>query len=183
MAAIKLVAAVVHRLVLGAWPRFGGEAWYVMLAVIPISTIVQAGEELGWRGYALPRLAERLGLGSASLVLGAIWALWHLPLFYLAGADKFGQSFVPYLLQVTTLSVAMAWLYWRTHMSLLLVMLMHASVNNTKDIVPTVSRAAGNPFVTQAAPITWIGIVVMGIAAAYFLLRMRGARLSPDEAA
>jgi membrane protease YdiL (CAAX protease family) len=47
-------------------------------------------------------------------VLGVIWALWHLPLFYLRGADTYGQSFPVYVLQVTALSIAIAWLYWRT---------------------------------------------------------------------
>jgi membrane protease YdiL (CAAX protease family) len=42
-----------------------------------------------------------------------------------------------YLLSVTALSIAMAWLYWQTNQSLLLTMLMHAAVNNTKDIVPS----------------------------------------------
>jgi len=98
-----------------------------------LSTPVQAGEEVGWRGYALPRLAERLGLPWASVALGVIWACWHLRLFFLFdGADTFGQSFPVYLLSVTALSVAMAWLYWRTGASLLATMLLHAAVNNTK---------------------------------------------------
>src|SRR5437867_2658916 len=125
MAAIKLAAALAQRIVAGAWPRFGFEAWYVMAAATVFSTVIggQAGEEIGWRGYALPRLAARFGLAGASIVLGVIWAAWHLPLFYLRGADTYGQSFPVYLLQVTALSVAMAWLYWRTHRSLLLTML------------------------------------------------------------
>jgi membrane protease YdiL (CAAX protease family) len=70
----------------------------------------QVGEELGWRGYALPRLARRFGLGGASLVLGVLWAGWHLPLFYMLGGDTVGQSFPLFVCQVTALSVAIAWL-------------------------------------------------------------------------
>jgi len=70
-------------------------------------------------------------------VLGVLWASWHIPLFFVRDTDKFGQSFPLYLLQATALSVAMAWLYANTRGSLLPVMLMHAAVNNTKDIVPS----------------------------------------------
>src|SRR5712692_4315199 len=135
--AVKLSVAVVHRVVTGAWPRFGQEAWYLMAAAIVFSTWVQAGEEIGWRGYALPRLSDRFGLAPASVILGIIWASWHLPLFFFPESDIVGQSFPLYLLQATALSVALAWLYWRTQGSLLLVMLLHAAVNNTKDIVPS----------------------------------------------
>ena len=55
--AIKLTVALVHRLATGAWPRFGDEPWYGILAAIAFSTPFQAGEEIGGRGYALPRLA------------------------------------------------------------------------------------------------------------------------------
>lgn len=179
MAAAKLAAAAVHRLATGAWPAFAFEGWVLMLAALLISTWAQAGEEIGWRGFALPRLAARFGLGPASLVLGVIWALWHLPLFYLHGADTFGQSFVVYTLQVTAISVAMAWLYWKTGGSLLLVMLMHAAINNTKGIVPAIPRPAANPFVfADTAAIAWASAAVLGAIAAYLLFRMRGAALT-----
>jgi len=173
MPAIKLSAALVHRVVTGAWPRFGQEAWYVMAGAIVISTWVQAGEEIGWRGYALPRLSDRFGLAPASVILGMIWATWHLPLFLVPGADTFGQSFPLYLLQVTALSVAMAWLYWRTDGSLLLVMLLHAAVNNTKDIVPSAVPGARNPLALSTSLVAWITVALLWIAAAYFLVRMR----------
>jgi membrane protease YdiL (CAAX protease family) len=172
MAAIKLLAAVAHRAATGAWPRFGREAWYVMAVAILFSTWVQAGEEIGWRGYALPRLSDRFGLAAASVILGVLWATWHLPLFFFPAADKFGQSFPLYLLQVTALSVAAAWLYWRTGGSLLLVMLLHASVNNTKDIVPSAVPGAANPLALSSSLVAWLTVVFLWIAAGYFLVRM-----------
>lgn len=181
MAAIKLAAALLIRIATGAWPAFGAEPVYVMAMAIPFSTPVQAGEEIGWRGYALPRLSARFGLAGSSIVLGVIWALWHLPFFFVSGTDKSGQSFPTYLLTVTALSVAMAWLYWRTGGSLLLTMLMHAAINNTKDIVPSAVTAAANVFSLSSSASAWLTVALLWICAAYFLVRMRGVKLRDDD--
>lgn len=161
MAAIKLTVALIHRVAIGAWPRFGNESWYIMLAAMLVSTPIQSGEEIGWRGYALPRLAAHMGLPGASVLLGGLWACWHLPLFFLAAADLFGQSFPVYLLQVTAISVAMVWLYARTNGSLLLVMLMHAAVNNTKNIVPSALPGAKYAFALSTSPVAWITVALL----------------------
>lgn len=182
MAVIKLAVALVHRIITGAWPRFGQEPWFIMAAAIVVSTWVQAGEEVGWRGYALPRLAALIGLARASLVLGVIWACWHLPFFFMPGVDKSGQSFPLYLLQVTALSVAAAWLYWRTEGSLLLVMLMHSAVNNTKDIVPSSVPGATNPWAFSSSLVGWMTVVLLWVPAAYFLRRMSDNRALTLEA-
>jgi membrane protease YdiL (CAAX protease family) len=172
MATIKLAVALIYRLATGAWPRFGQDAWYIILVAILISTPVQAGEEVGWRGYALPRLAARLGLARASIVLGVIWACWHLPFFFIPGIDKSGQSFPVYLVQVTALSVAAAWLYWRTSQSLLLVMLLHSAVNQTIGFVPSTVTNASNPFALSTSLVAWLTVALLSTCAAYFLVRM-----------
>ena len=178
MAAIKLLAAVVHRWLFGAWPRFGIEPWFVMLAATVFSVLAfgQAGEEVGWRGYALPRMSARWGVGPSSLVLGVIWAVWHLPLFWLRGIDKAGQSFPLYLLQVVAMSVAIAWLWWRTNASLTLTMLLHSAVNNTKDIVPSATPGATHVFGLAASRVGWITVVLLWLCAIGFLIDLRGAR-------
>lgn len=175
MAATKLLAALTHRIVVGAWPLFGDTPLPLMAGAILVSTWVQAGEEVGWRGYALPRLATHLGLGGASVLLGVIWAFWHLPLFFLQGSDGGGQSFPIYLLHVSALSVAMSWLYWKTEGSLLLVMLMHASVNNTTGIVPAAMPHAVDPMSFQGSLVAWVSVGVSWMVAALLLIRMRGA--------
>jgi uncharacterized protein len=180
MAVVKLAVALVYRVATGGWPRFGQEAWYIVAMAIVLSTPVQAGEELGWRGYALPRLAARLGLARASILLGFIWACWHLPFFFIPGADKFGQSFPVYALQVTALSVAVAWLYWRTQQSLLLVMLMHSAVNQTLGIVPSTFPHATHVFGLSASLVGWMTVALLWIGGAYFLVRMRAAELGND---
>lgn len=175
MVGIKLAAALVYRLVMGGWPAFGDTPWYLLMLAIPFSTPVQSGEELGWRGYALPRLASRFGLAWASLGLGAIWALWHLPFFFIAGVDKTGQSFPMYMLGTMAISVAMAWLYWRTGGSLLVAMLMHAAVNNTTGVVPTATAGATHSFSLNASLVAWLTIGIMWIVAARCLRQMRGS--------
>jgi uncharacterized protein len=177
MAATKLLAALIHRIALGEWPTFGNTPLPLMLGAILVSTWAQAGEEVGWRGYALPRLATYLGLGGASVLLGVIWALWHVPLFYLQGSGSEGQSFPIYLLHVTALSVAMSWLYWKTEGSLLLVMLMHASVNNTTGIVPAAVPNAVNTMSFGGSPVAWMTVGISWLIAALLLSRMRGAEI------
>jgi hypothetical protein len=81
------------------------------------------------------------------------------------------------VLQVTALSVAMAWLYAHTDGSLLLVMLMHAAGNNSKDIVPSAVPGATNTFGLSASPVAWLTVTLLWICAACFLARM--PRLDP----
>jgi len=180
MVAIKLTVALLHRVITGSWPRFGNEAWYVIVAAIVISTPVQAGEEIGWRGYALPRLAARFGFARAGVLLGLIWACWHLPLFFLPGIDKYGQSFPVWALGVTALSVAITWLYAHTKESLLLVMLMHSAVNQTLGIVPSAVAKAANPFALSPSLVAWLTAALLWITAAYFLVRM--PKTEPQQA-
>ena len=180
MAVVKLAVAGLHRAAFGQWPTFGQTPVLLMLGATLMSVLIlgQAGEEVGWRGFALPRLASRLGLGWASVLLGVIWAAWHLPIFFIFPfADKYGQSFPLYLAQVVPLSVAIAWLWWRANGSLLLTMLLHAAVNNTKDIVPSASTDATNVWGLSASRPAWLTVAVLWLCAAAFLVSMRGQRV------
>lgn len=180
MLAIKLASAGIYRIAFGDWPTFTGVPWYFLALAVVVSTPVQAGEEIGWRAYALPRLTERFGLSIASIILGMIWAAWHLPFFYIAGADNIGQSFPVYVIAVTAISVAMAWLYWQTNQSLLLVMLMHASIDNTAVIISSPTPATvSNPLALTHAPLPWITAALLCAVAISFLIRMKTRRRQP----
>ena len=176
MAAVKTLVALVVRITTGAWPAFGTEPLVGMFLAAVVSTVIggQIGEELGWRGYALPRMARPLGLGPASIVLGVIWATWHLPLFYLLGSDKVGQSFPFYLGQVVAVSIAIAWIYMKTNGSLFVTMLLHAAINNTKDIVPSAVPGASEPWSLHPSVAGWWTLAVLWLCAAAFLFDMRG---------
>ena len=171
---IKLIVTLIYRLASGTWPRFGTVPLNIIPFAIFISTPVQSGEEVGWRGYALPRMARSMGLGWASIVLGLVWGCWHLPLFFLPGSDTYHQSFPVYITQVTAISVAMAWLWERTGGSLLLTMLMHAAINNTQDIIPSAVPGGTKTFGFAASPLAWTAAGILWICAGYFLSHMRG---------
>lgn len=174
-AVIELAAAIVHRILTDEWPPFGDTPVTLMVLGIAVSTWAQAGEEVGWRGYALPRLAQYFGLGGASLVLGVVWAVWHTPLFVLPDSGSTGQSFPAYMLQVMAMSVVFAFLYWKTDGSLLLVMLMHASVNNTTGMVPAAIGGAIAPIAFGGSLVAWATVALSWAVATPLLIRMRKA--------
>jgi membrane protease YdiL (CAAX protease family) len=172
----KIAVAIVYRTMAGTWPHFGETHPLILVAATIMGTIGQAGEEVGWRGYLLPRLTERTGLITASLIVGAIWAVWHLPLFFAPGTDTNGQSFPLYALQIMAYSVALAWIYWRTGGSLLLTMFMHSAFNNTKDILPSGAVQGGRVFTLHATVVFQLTVILLWVVGVLLLVRMRGVR-------
>jgi CAAX protease family protein len=86
-------------------------------------------EELGWRGYALPMLQRRFNALTATLILGVVWSIWHLPAFYLGSMNQSTMNFVAYMIFMTSFSVLMTVVYNGTRGSVLLPMLMHWLLN------------------------------------------------------
>jgi uncharacterized protein len=122
---LALTAAGLN-LLLGAQTsvNFGGLS---VLNFVVFALIV--GEELGWRGYALPRLlAERSAL-AASLILGALWGVWHLPTFFVPGAPQYGLPFSAFVLLTMAYSVVMGWVYVHARGSVLIASLLHGAIN------------------------------------------------------
>jgi len=66
----------------------------------------------------------------------------------------------------------MAWLFWKVKGNLLPLMVFHAAINNTKDIVPSASKASGSPFTLNASPIAWISLALIWIVAFYAIYAM-----------
>ncbi|HEY6688511.1 MAG TPA: type II CAAX endopeptidase family protein [Propionibacteriaceae bacterium] len=87
------------------------------------------GEEMGWRGFALPRLQFRRTALTASLVVGSLHGLWHLPLWLRGNVDHPLSLYPAFLIQTLALSVIYTWLYNSSKGSLLLVVLFHTSTN------------------------------------------------------
>ena len=102
------------------------------MEVSPLSAIVfvlVAGEEIGWRGYALPLLLARFGPLLASVILGVMWAVWHFPLFFMPAMPQYGTPFFSYIPYLVALSIILTWLWQRTKGSVVLATLFHGAVN------------------------------------------------------
>lgn len=96
---------------------------------------VAFGEELGWRGFALPRLIDRLGPALATLVLAVIWALWHAPMFFVAGSLQEGTSLVLFAASIICWSSIHTVLYQWARPSCVANMVFHASANMMLNLV------------------------------------------------
>jgi membrane protease YdiL (CAAX protease family) len=107
------------------------------------------GEELAWRGFALPRLQAKYNALTSSVILGAIWGLFHLPLFFTAtGSSQADMSFFPFVYGTIILSILFTWVFNNTKGSVLLAYLFHAATNTwtrvfaiDHSVIPHVSQA------------------------------------------
>jgi len=113
---------------------FGGAA-YLPLFILPffLFDLISNGEEIGWRGYVLPRLQAKYSALTSTLILGVIWGFWHLPR-YLSHWNT--VSFAWFLVHAMAYAVILTWLYNNTKSSLLLVAISHASSNTAGLFMP-----------------------------------------------
>jgi membrane protease YdiL (CAAX protease family) len=96
-------------------------------------------EELGWRGYLLDPLLDRYGALRASLGVGGLWAVWHLPLFFLAGTYQAGlgvgtAAFWLFGYFVVGYSVLFTWVHVHTGRSILAAVLFHSAINGSGEL-------------------------------------------------
>jgi CAAX protease family protein len=103
-------------------------------------------EEFGWRGYFLDRLQVRWNALAASLVLGVIWGLYHLPVFFMQGAALANLPLWAWFIQVIAVAVLFTWLYNNTGGNLLAALLFHAMVNTSIQVFPPMDiQSGGDP--------------------------------------
>jgi CAAX protease family protein len=126
------------------------------------------GEELGWRGFALPRLQARLTAFRASLLLGLIWGLWHIPLYFVRGTGQFetvsggtSPSFAigAFVVWTIGLSILFTWLFNETRGSLIVVILFHTSINLAAFVPAAVGSTGAASFLY--AIVTWIVALIV----------------------
>ena len=134
-AVFSLAVAGVYALFGGSWaeaapPAILAGPLLLLPLFLAILTLTDGlGEELAWRGFALPRLLTRYNALVASVVLGVIWALWHLPLLWTEGNGMFHLPVWLLLLDLTAKSILFTWVFLHTRGSVLIAMLFHGATN------------------------------------------------------
>jgi membrane protease YdiL (CAAX protease family) len=138
-----------------------------------ISDAITNGEEMGWRGYVLPRLQAKYNALVSSLILGVIWGFWHLPKFLMPGNTS---SFGLFLVRIIAVAVIYTWIYNNTKGSLLLVTLFHAASNAGGVFFPIGNTASGE---NMGAFIIQVGLEI--VIALVVLIYTGAERLSRTE--
>ena len=130
------------------WPEFEtarnllSEPWRILPFAVFILLYGPLPEELGWRGYALDGLQVRYNALFSSLILGVVWALWHLPLFFMKGqwhhdVLRFGTlDFWTFIFSPIFLSILFTWIYNNTNHSTLSAISFHFMCNFSGNLIP-----------------------------------------------
>ncbi|KON29772.1 hypothetical protein AC482_05700 [miscellaneous Crenarchaeota group-15 archaeon DG-45] len=114
-----------------------GPPWHLYpLGILFVFFLGGGNEELGWRGFALPRLLNNHSPLVASLILGFVWAFWHFPLFFVEASPQAALPFELYLPHVLGTTIIFTWLYLETSGSVLIAMLYHAGLNTVAGYFP-----------------------------------------------
>ncbi len=133
-------------------------------AFVLAAIVFPIGEEVGWRGFALPRLHARFGPLAASVIVGFFWTLWHIPMMSIQGVSPMlYAAFFPFMIGG---SIFFTWIWLNTRQSLLLMVLAHvgAHLNNAGHALP----ARSLPIVLHA-----IAYVCLAVALVAFDRRLR----------
>ncbi len=101
-------------------------------------------EEIGWRGFALPKLLERYSPLISSLILGALWAIWHFPYALTEGSFLSAVPLHWFFINLLAVSTIYTWIFINTNGSLLLALLFHAAGNITSNLLPVLPPAAAD---------------------------------------
>ena len=149
---LNVLAALLDAVSGGGGTTWGEAALNVLsdpMSIIPsilFSSLIPFIEELGWRGYVLDRLQEKQSALVSSLILGVLWSIWHLPMFFVAGSYQNGLgvgtlAFWLFMIGIVPLNLPFTWIYNNTNRSTLAVILFHSMVNFTGELIALSVRA------------------------------------------
>ena len=169
-------AVVLVGLATGTLQRATGPVSPLRLLVVFLAMAVvdgPLGEEIGWRGYLLPRLLDRIGPLAASGAVGAVWWLWHVPLYLADGRGLGLAEWGTYLATTLALSAVFTWFYLRSGGSTLMAILLHDTSNYAVYLLlMTLWVRVGESQVPKLAHA--VVVLAAGGAAAVALRRYRG---------
>ena len=116
---------------MGGQPKELSEPWYILLLLSVFMLIYDPGpmEELGWRGFALPKLQQKYSALWSSIILGFIWAVWHIPAFYIAALPQSSFSLPLFIISTIALAIIMTVAYNKSEGSIPLAFLLHWLIN------------------------------------------------------
>ena len=119
-------------------------------------------EEIGWRGFALDKLHNKLNMLHSSMIIGLFWALWHLPLFFIPGTyqNNLGVLSLNFWLFFLTLfpdSILYTWIYFKNRRSTLAAILIHFSTNFAGEIF----KISSNAMIIRSLLITLTAILII----------------------
>lgn len=143
-----------------------GETILSMLGIIVFQLFSgPIAEELGWRGFALPRLQAKYTALVSSLILGVIWTCWHIPYFFVTGATQMSIPFPIYLVLVLTITFYLTWLFNNTRGSLIITILAHFFYNLTAFLTGVLGLMPAMLFYMTAGPL--LALVVVAVVFIY----------------
>ncbi|MGL5115110.1 MAG: CPBP family glutamic-type intramembrane protease [Beijerinckiaceae bacterium] len=159
------IALAIHAL-LGGDVLVSAAMDHIPLAILNFGLVLVVGgplgEEFGWRGYAMPALTDRWGWRAASLVIGIVWGLWHLPLFFMVGTAQSAMSMPLFMVNIVAGSVIFGWLFVRTRGSVLPALVLHTSLNAWAGILGIVPNAAtGRPYALVTGVLLLFAMVLL----------------------
>jgi membrane protease YdiL (CAAX protease family) len=139
--------------------------------------IPSLGEEVGWRGFAFPRLQAQYGPVRGTLILGALQGLWHLPILFTPLLGPFTpEKFISFVLTAIGGVFLYNWVFNNARGSVLIAILMHASSNAAsrllEEIIP---QELILPAPIQALSPDWINVIIFGLAAILLVILTRGS--------
>ena len=136
---LGFLAIGLYTLLGNAMPEFAPASQLLLIVLVSIFTGAM-GEELGWRGTALPRLQARWNALISSLILGVLWGLYHLPSFLIKGLPLDDLPLIPFMIGALSLTILVSWTFNHTGGSLIAVFLYHFAFNFLLNITEFLSN-------------------------------------------
>lgn len=164
LAPVIVLASLAVAFATGTVPTFPWEGAPIVLPLAFAFILLLGGplqEEFGWRGYLLDPVQDRLSALGGGIAVGLIWAVWHVPLFYIPSETiYYRNSFIGFAVSITLLSILMTWVYNNTGGSLLPALLFHTSFNWSQAMFPVLDSDPASLTLVALLAVTTIAVIV-----------------------